>query len=164
MISRTAIQAFYIVIVTAAIALATSLSAVAEESALHRCGSIEDATSRLECYDEVAKGASAPQQPVEAPKQPLENAPPKNKPEAAKKPDEDDERDETFAAKVTRCEQAYDGKYYFFFDNGQVWKQVKADRERYRDCDFNVTVTRDWFGYKMQRDGKQRRIRISRVK
>jgi hypothetical protein len=140
------------------------LSAVADESALHRCGAIEDATSRLECYDEVAKRASAPQQPVEAPKQPVESAPVKDKPETAKKVDEEGERDETFAATVTRCEEAYDGKYFFFFDNGQVWKQVKADRERYRDCDFNVTVTRDWFGYKMQRDGKKRRIRISRVK
>ena len=164
MISRTAIQPFHVVIVTAAIALATPLSAVADESALQRCGAIEDAASRLECYDEVAKRASAPQRPVEAPKQPVESAPPEEKPTAAKKADKDDEGDETFAVKVTRCEQAYDGKYFFFFDNGQVWKQVKADRERYRDCDFTVTVTRDWFGYKMQRDGKERRIRISRVK
>ena len=145
--SRTAIRPFQIVIVTAAIALATPWSAAADESALQRCGAIEDAESRLKCYDELAK-----------------QAPPEETPPAAKEAEKEDRGAETFAAEVTRCEEAHDGKYFFFFDNGQVWKQVKTDRERYRDCSFTVTVTRDWFGYKMQREGEQRRIRISRVK
>ena len=149
--SRTAIRPLHVVIVTAAIALATPWFAAADESALQRCGAIEDAESRLECYDELAKQS------------PPEETPPAAK-EAEKGAEKEDQGAETFTAEVTRCEEAHDGKYFFFFDNGQVWKQVKTDRERYRDCSFTVTVTRDWFGYKMQRDGEQRRIRISRVK
>ena len=160
---RATIRSLHPGLVIATMVLALPVSAAADESALQRCGAIEDAESRLECYDEAAKRMKTPRPPVDEAKPP-EMAPSKEKPAAAKSADKDDAGAETFAAKVTRCEQAYDGKHYFFFDNGQVWKQVKADRERYRDCNFAVTVTRDWFGYKMQRDGRERRVRISRVK
>ena len=51
-----------------------------------------------------------------------------------------------------------------FFSNGQVWKQSKNDRVHFRDCNFDVTITKDFFGYKMQQEGENRRIRIKRLK
>ena len=75
-----------------------------------------------------------------------------------------DEADELLVrARVTRCEKDARKKYYFVFDNGQVWKQVSDKRLRYRECEFDVTITRDFFGYKMQVDGEKGRIRIDRI-
>lgn len=67
-------------------------------------------------------------------------------------------------ARVTRCEKDARKKYYFVFENGQVWKQVSDKRLSYKQCDFEVTITKDFFGYKMQADGEDRRVSIARVK
>lgn len=67
-------------------------------------------------------------------------------------------------AKVTRCDKDARKKYYFVFENGQVWKQTSDKRLHYRACEFEVTITKDFFGYKMQPDGEKGRIRIARVK
>ena len=171
--SRIAIRPFDVLFIAAATVLAMPSFAVADESALQRCGAIEDAASRLECYDEIAKQTTARQQPIdneepndkvspqdEMPEQQLSEEP---SPDQVKSAEEDPDTG-SFTTTVTRCEKSYDGKYLFFFENGQVWKQVKTDRESHRNCNFTVTVTRDWFGYKMQRDDNDRRIRISRVK
>lgn len=67
-------------------------------------------------------------------------------------------------ATVSRCEKDYRNKYRFYFDNGQVWKQTSDTRLNFRECNFDVTITKDFFGYKMKVDGDKRKIRISRVK
>ena len=72
--------------------------------------------------------------------------------------------DESWQARVVRCEESFDGRFFFHLDNGEVWKQVKADRKSYKDCDFPITVTRDWFGYKMSTEDSKRPIRISRIR
>ena len=69
-----------------------------------------------------------------------------------------------YAATVTRCERNPRGRYYFYFANGQVWKQTNSRRLHFRDCNFEVTVSRDIFGYKMSIAGQRKRIRISRIK
>jgi len=40
-----------------------------------------------------------------------------------------------------------------YFDNEQLWKQSGAGRYRFSECDFDVTITKDFFGYKMKIDG-----------
>jgi len=47
---------------------------------------------------------------------------------------------------------------------GQVWKQKNEPRQRYKECDFSVTITKDVFGYKMQIDGEGKQIRIGRIR
>lgn len=64
--------------------------------------------------------------------------------------------------RITSCRKDLRDKWSFYFENGQVWKQVDSRRRRFRDCDFMATITRDTFGYKMQIDGKKERIRVSR--
>lgn len=168
MISRIAIRPFDVWFIAAAIALAMPSFAVADASAVQRCGAIEDAGSRLKCYDEIAKQTTAPQRTIDKEEQNDKDSRQEELPEkpspGKEKSGEEDPDTESFTTTVTRCEKSYDGKYLFFFENGQTWKQVKTDRERYQNCNFTVTVTRDWFGYKMQRDDNDRRIRISRVK
>lgn len=154
-------------LLTATMAIVVPIAAVADAPSLQRCGAIEDPEARLRCYDEVANSAGTPQAPpdIEKPrKEPSPQAEAPAEPPAAPQAPADDEGKETFTADVTRCDKGHDGRYYFFFSNGQVWKQVKASRKSYKDCSFTVTVTRDWFGYKMQRDSEERPVRISLVK
>ena len=77
-----------------------------------------------------------------------------------------DDRYETVSirATVTKCRQDGNKKYYFYLENGQVWKQSDRKRLKYEDCNFDVTIIKDFFGSKMQQDGEDRRIRITRVK
>ncbi len=63
---------------------------------------------------------------------------------------------------VTSCKKNADEQWYFYFNNGQVWKQVDRRRHRYRDCNFFVTITNDGLGYKMQIDGDKSKVRVSR--
>ena len=67
-------------------------------------------------------------------------------------------------ARVTKCVKNASKKFVFYFENGQVWKQVSDKRVFFRNCDFNVTITKDYFAYKMLQDEKKRPIRISRLK
>jgi len=66
--------------------------------------------------------------------------------------------------RVTSCRKDLAGKYVFYFDNGQVWRQKDNVRLRWRDCAFDVTISEDFFGYKMQPDGEQKTVRIAREK
>lgn len=132
---------------------------------LRLCSTIDDSSARLACYDAYS-GRQAPAQTL---------------PSASSEPTADqalddlgsetlrrdaDEKEEELAvrATVTGCKKDAREKYMFFFDNGQVWRQSNDKRVYFRDCEFAVTITKDVFGYKMQRDGDKGRIRISRVK
>jgi len=65
---------------------------------------------------------------------------------------------------VVRCTQDVRKKYLFYFDNGQIWKQKDNTKIRWKECAFDVTITRDFFGYRMTPVGETRRVRIARVK
>ena len=78
--------------------------------------------------------------------------------------DHPDNTDNTVFARVTLCQQDRDKVWFFKFDNGQVWKQVDRTRLSFQDCDFPVAILKDGFGYKMQIEGSEKQIRISRKK
>ena len=63
---------------------------------------------------------------------------------------------------ITSCKKGHYGNWYFIFDNGQVWKEVNKRNLRFKECNFNATITRDAFGYKMQIDGIEKTIRVRR--
>jgi hypothetical protein len=66
--------------------------------------------------------------------------------------------------RVVRCQQDLRKKYLFYFDNGQIWKQKDNKRIRWKECEFDVTISEDVFGYKMVPDGETKQVRIARVK
>lgn len=72
--------------------------------------------------------------------------------------------EESFSATVTRCERMADRRYAFHFSNGQIWRQANNERLYLPDCSFDVTITKDFFGYKMQQVGEKKRIRINRLR
>lgn len=153
-----------------------AVSAVAQAGSLadgvRECSTIENDAARLTCFDGlmVEEGATVTQAP-DAPEPVVDVA---AAPTAAdtigaetlRRKDRAAEAEEEISVSttLTRCTERSDGRYVFYFSNGQVWRQSKNDRVRFRDCNFDVTITKDFFGYKMQEDGEKRRIRIKRVK
>lgn len=65
---------------------------------------------------------------------------------------------------IVRCREDLSGKYVFYFANGQVWRQRDNSRIRWDECNFEVTISKDFFGYKMIRDGEKKKVRIAREK
>mgnify|MGYP001822653797 CR=1 FL=1 len=76
-----------------------------------------------------------------------------------------EEKDELIVhGTVVRCAKDATKKYLFYFDNGQVWKQKDNTNIRWKECAFDVTITKDLFGYRMTPVGETRRVRIARLK
>ncbi len=138
---------------------------------LSRCGSIEDDAKRVACYDEISGRQSTAKDVT------MEAAPSSSAPAAAESEEyapltadvgaeslDGADKDKPVRGHVTSCRKDSLNDYFFYFDNGQVWKEKSDARLHYKECDFSVTISRDFFGYKMQIDGEKGRIRISRVK
>ena len=150
------------------------------------CGRIIEASERLACYDAISREHDEEQATVPAalpatPEEPQEEVADEN--DAVADPREQErfvplthdigdgdlkrrksEEPKTIRAQVTKCQLGATGKYYFYFDNGQVWRQTDDRRQEYVDCDFSVTIKKDMFGYKMQPEIEGRPIRIKRIK
>ena len=139
--------------------MAVSGIAAADDTVLAQCVSIDDADRRLACYDEAAGRVSGADEGAEGPvpitqdygAEQLSNDNPDRKVE---KP---------VLVKVTSCRRDDRRRYYFYLENGQVWRQNDDDRLRFKDCNFNATIVRDGFGYKLQVEGQKRRTRVKRV-
>lgn len=117
---------------------------------LKECARTEDKTSRVACYEalgqEVLAQEAEPQLPAEYGKS---VAVTKAAPEAHR-------------GHVSKCQQAHDKRWFFIFDNDQVWKQVDRKRAYYKNCDFDVSISKDSFGYVMNIEGKDSKIRVRR--
>jgi len=141
---------------------------------LSRCGSIDDDAKRVACYDEIA-GRQSTVQDVATEAAPASSAPvaaeseeyaPLTADVGAERLDKKDrvDKDKPVRGHITSCRRGNFDDYFFYFDNGQVWKQKSDGRLYYEVCDFSVTISRDFFGYKMQIDGEKGRVRITRVR
>jgi len=147
------------------IALTASAEVHAQDSSdKARCAELENAEARLACYDEaVGRSSSSPPDTKAAEKEPNPLTEEVGQEQLDSK-DRPDQEPEAFAGRVTDCRQNVDGKWYFYFANGQVWKESNSGKQRFKDCDFEATITKDVFGYKMQIDGEGKKIRIGRVR
>jgi hypothetical protein len=172
--------------------ISAPLAADSEVEAILKCKSMQDSAARLACYDSLNSPSSAqqsdpaeravpavPDVPVEAP--PATPKPAAVVPAASPPPDErapeilsDKVGRETLGPKkgeevlvrgrIVRCREDLTSKYVFYFENGQVWRQKDNSRIRWDECDFEVTISKDFFGYKMVRDGEKKKVRIAREK
>lgn len=66
--------------------------------------------------------------------------------------------------RVTSCTKGRDGRWYFVFDNGQVWKESNTSRNRFKNCEFVAYIYRDSFGYKMRIGDDGKKLRVRRVR
>lgn len=137
-------------------------SALADDdfaTSLEQCRAISADAKRLECYDGIGVETVAVAAPVEAVATPPDELGAENL-----KSRKDDEEPQAVEATVIRCTKDSFKKYYFYLEGGQVWKQVSDKKLRYKECNFKVSIVKDFFGYKMQQEGEKSRIRVSRVR
>lgn len=123
---------------------------------LKACSQIADSDARLACYDELGKKITD-----EEPSQKPVLADDLGGADFEEKSDTPKEQDKGV---VTSCEKGSNKRWYFYFESGQVWKEVNTGRHRFKDCNFIATIARDGFGYKMSVDGTKKRIRVTRVR
>ena len=71
---------------------------------------------------------------------------------------------QTIRATVARCGEASNRRFYFYFDNGQVWKYLGRKKLRFLDCDNQASLIEDGWGFKLKLDGDERPMRVQRVK
>jgi hypothetical protein len=176
-----------------AIALAAVLISISTTTAadMDDCRSMEDAAARLACYDSLNAPAAA-EVSVPAPTRassptPTPTLAPASSPAPASVPvaieavpdaapdvmdDSVGKESVTTSAEknqlsvtghVSSCREDNGGQHRFYFDNGQIWKQKDNKRIPWRECDFDVTISKDFFGYKMTPATGDRTIRISRI-
>lgn len=152
------------------------------------CRNIADDKVRLACYDKLTNPAAASPDSAAVPaaipaavKPPPAATMPETAPVADKAPgvtvvplddstakarviDPKDEPEIRIRGRVISCRKDATRKFLFYFDNGQIWRQKDNTNIRWRDCEFDVTITKDVFGYKMVADNEGRQVRISRLK
>jgi len=148
---------------------------------LKACAITTDREARFACYEDLGKRAledepAAEKSSAERMAQP-EAVPAPVAPEtgtsAATLPDDlggasfveqesSQSTEEQYRGRLISCKKSKSDEWWFYFENGQVWKQVDSRRLRHRECNFMVTITKDGFGYRLQRDGEDTRVRVTR--
>ncbi|MFT5136815.1 MAG: hypothetical protein ACI9XU_002089 [Arenicella sp.] len=137
---------------------------------LKNCAVIQQDADRIACYEQLGKSVlqtagETANTPAQVKVIPTEVASQGELPDSLGGGEFSDSagvKIETNRGRVTSCKKASDRKWFYIFDNGQVWKQVDSRKRRHRNCDFFVTVSKDSFGYTMVIDGKDSKIRIDR--
>ncbi len=172
----------------AALTVFAALVAVPAQSqdlgkALETCASIAEDNARLTCFDALAalvvdgQDTEQPVAPTAAPAvvavaPAVVAATPKAGPvpltdEVGKEriePQQAEDR-EKYASRVKSCQESVQsGQTYFTLENGQVWKQSNYQRLSFRNCDFDIEISKGTFGYAMYIPIKDRSIRVARVK
>jgi hypothetical protein len=167
-----------IVLLLGSAVLAASSGVRAQDAnSMARCADIEDADARLACYDEAFGQGRSPGPAAEAPRKAAEEAAddatsgseplPLTDQVGAGQLDRKDRPElevERFEGRVVECKRDSRNTWYFYFDNGQVWKQRSNTRFKKRECGFTVTISRDSFGYTMQIEGETKKLRVGRVR
>lgn len=159
----------WLIIATLCLALPQAL--LADESIreeLSRCAVLDDVSLRLACYDKLGGRHNSTPAAVNAAAAPRPAAAPSDTPgsEGLRGNDKEDggNEDTTVTVHVTRCVKNARKKYIFYLEGDQVWKQVSDKKLLFKECDFDVTISKDFFGYKMQLAGEKLRFRVSRVR
>ena len=148
-----------------------------------RCRAIDDVLERLACYDRIGRPETVPTHALEAPGESVpeprsmdQDSQEPEIPEAAAKDTEYGELTEDVGlpksaddykpirVTVVRCGQSNDRKWYFYFDNGQVWQYLGARALRYRGCDTPGTLIEDGMGFTLLMDNDEAKHRVKRVR
>ena len=144
---------------------------------LRQCREYSNLEQRLACYDQIGKPAPV----VETPAVPADAESADAAAAAADVPQEvervsqhpvpsddfglpkSEDALESIRATVVRCGEANDHRFYFYFDNGQVWKYLGGKYLKYKSCNSSATLSEDNLGFKLQMDGKPS-LRVKRVR
>jgi hypothetical protein len=155
------VRLLLVVLFVAIAAPSVSNSAESAKDGVQRCGLIDDTSARLACYDQLGGSENSVAAKVVEPtavtrdvtdsellterhKQPAEPA--------------------LVFVNVTSCiKRGGNKKYTFYLEDGQVWKQTSDKRLDFKDCNFGVSIIKDFFGYKMQLQDNKKKFRVTRI-
>lgn len=172
---------------------ATALTQVEETitEKLDRCRDLTNAMARLGCYDRIGEPRAASQP---APKNHVDtetglDAAPDSElvrddsaspaPKASEGAFEDTEYGELtdniglpksadaykpISVTIANCGKTNNRKWYFYFDNGQVWQYIGARSLRYRRCNTPAILEEDTLGFVLHMEGDTARLRVKRVR
>ena len=160
--SNTAISIFLITLSTSS-GIAQSAETVEE---LKACTRLTDRDARLACFDNLGERVLR-EEPAEMEqaqgKMAQSEAETGTSTDAKPLPDNYGKANPSqYDGLITSCKKGHSGRWYFVFDNGQVWKQVNKRNLRLKECNFNATITQDMFGYKLRIDDVEKTIRVRR--
>lgn len=126
-------------------------------------------SARLACFDELADEladnvtddpSSSPTM-VDGRQEAPANAPAANSTATLRRPA--DEVPTTLAVRIVECRRLPDNDYLFKLDNGEYWRQNGGYRLRLRDCQFDATLEKDFFGYKLEFAHNGQKVRVKHV-
>ena len=142
------------------------------ETSLKDCTLLADSSTRLNCFDDLTKNLFKVEVIQQSTTEVKTDSQQEQIPEAESLPeslgggeyaDKAGVKPTEYRGKVISCQKSHDRKWFYIFDNKQVWKQVDRRKLRYRyGCDFKVTIYRGSFGYIMLIDGDQGKIQVKR--
>lgn len=153
------------IFIVAILSLFQSLSVSAKSSEplavqIKACTILSEGDARLMCFDTLA--------------QELSKAEINNKEQADTLPeslggvrfDKNAKKFEINRGRLASCQKSHDGRWFFIFENGQVWKQVNHSQRhnKFKGCNFSVVIKKDGFGYKMHIEELSRVVRVKRHK
>lgn len=158
---------------------------------LEICRDLETPEKRLRCFEALVPQGDislsltpslkliplfAPREKEEEPSKVIPVAPQETEPLVVDRRDsfgaehipesKDDQDDRTNTYLVIRTQENRNKLYFFYMENGQVWRQLERQRLFVpKDREFEVVITQGSFGdYKMRIEGKGRQTRVKRVK
>lgn len=187
----TAIPTVMLFFITFSTAQASDTAQDTLEKLTTECATLKDDSTRLACYDNyliVSRDISTTLNPIpdnssalkEKPKnintqitaetklqQALKNKQLRKK-ELGEKyiPKKGEVNDNRYTFTLVRTEKDPRDRWLFFFENGQVWRQLEARyMRRVKDTPVEVFITEEIFGsYRLQIANTKKRIKVQRVK
>ena len=142
--------------------------------AINSCASITEDGARLTCFDALAamlgdvpeaEATNAPAAATAAVVVAATTAPLTDDIGKERLEPKDPDEQPRYASHVTSCKESIkSGQYFFTMENGQVWKQSNYRRLGFKNCDFDVEISKGTFGYQMYIPSKDRSVRVARVR
>ena len=152
---------------------------------IEKCAKMITDIESLKCFDSISETVQAIPQPLTNELKAVEpitklevNQPKQVKPSSnmddsiggskfAKKEVQEVKEGPITEGRVVDCKKAADDKFTFTFSSGQVWKQSNSKSYRFKTCEFDVTIDKDFFGYylriKDKSIGPKGKIRVNRL-
>ena len=170
-------------LVTGAVALLLTTPGHAQDKSdtaegIEQCRTISDTSARLACYDGIGRSEAAPPAPAPEARQDATPDPgPLDQPSQVASentaygeltdnvglPKSADEY-KPIPVTVVRCARSNNRKWYFYFDNGQVWQYLGTRALRYRGCNTPGLLVEDGMGFALKMDGDTAKHRVKRIK
>lgn len=142
------------------------------KSQILECSSIKEYVKRLNCFDLLSESLLVTEETETTSKKvPIaNNQKPIEQTKSEKIPTDiggsaftENGKSKGYQGNVVSCKASQNKKWFYFFENGQIWKQVDNRQIRHKECKFPATIRKDSFGY-MMLFGNDQKVRISRKK